>query len=242
MALFNKQRYQHLRDRFIKHYLIYAIGEIILVVIGILIALWINNTNQKRQVLETTNDLGEQILQEVDSDIEDVEEYLSDLEVIDQSFLKSLKRPYDSTKVDSKSLFPYVYFSLRDLSLNNRITSIVENNTFPNTEVSEAIYKLNSSYQFYLEYMEEVEEIIIVGMSENIKYLQNNETWYVDFLVDRKCGNDCVDYFINSYDFQARIASLRLLYVDSYGNIIKNFLKEIKSERDLLEKSLAEHR
>ena len=37
-------------------YLIYAIGEIILVVIGILIALWINNWNNERIVdYQTTN-------------------------------------------------------------------------------------------------------------------------------------------------------------------------------------------
>ncbi|MFS4448739.1 DUF6090 family protein [Maribacter sp. 2307UL18-2] len=48
LKFFRKIRQQLVREKKIRNYLIYAIGEIILVVIGILIALAINNAKQKK--------------------------------------------------------------------------------------------------------------------------------------------------------------------------------------------------
>lgn len=49
MKIFRKIRFELLGENKTKHYLLYAIGEIVLVVIGILIALQIDNWNQVRK-------------------------------------------------------------------------------------------------------------------------------------------------------------------------------------------------
>ena len=49
--LFSKIRHRMLTDKKIRKYLIYALGEIVLVVIGILIAIAINNHNEQRKEL-----------------------------------------------------------------------------------------------------------------------------------------------------------------------------------------------
>lgn len=46
IKFFRKIRKQLLKEKKFWNYLVYAIGEIVLVVIGILIALWINNYNE----------------------------------------------------------------------------------------------------------------------------------------------------------------------------------------------------
>ena len=48
IRFFRKIRQRLLAENRFSRYLAYAIGEILLVVIGILIALWINNSNQER--------------------------------------------------------------------------------------------------------------------------------------------------------------------------------------------------
>ncbi len=52
MKFFRKIRQQLIRNDKVRNYLLYATGEIILVVLGILIALAINNNNQNRAVKE----------------------------------------------------------------------------------------------------------------------------------------------------------------------------------------------
>jgi hypothetical protein len=50
ITLFRKMRKRLMAERKFVNYLAYAIGEIVLIVIGILIALGINNWNQERQL------------------------------------------------------------------------------------------------------------------------------------------------------------------------------------------------
>jgi len=49
MKLFRKIRQKRLSENKFGKYLIYAVGEIVLVVLGILIALWINNWNEAKR-------------------------------------------------------------------------------------------------------------------------------------------------------------------------------------------------
>ncbi len=49
LKFFRKIRQKLIEEDNIRKYLLYAIGEIILVVIGILIALQVNNWNEKRK-------------------------------------------------------------------------------------------------------------------------------------------------------------------------------------------------
>ena len=49
MKIFRKIRFELLGENKTRHYVLYAIGEIVLVVIGILIALQIDNWNQSRK-------------------------------------------------------------------------------------------------------------------------------------------------------------------------------------------------
>ncbi len=52
LKVFNQIRKDLIKRKKVEQYLLYALGEIILVVIGILIALWINNLNEERIIRE----------------------------------------------------------------------------------------------------------------------------------------------------------------------------------------------
>jgi len=57
IKFFRKIRQQLLSENRVVKYLLYAIGEIVLVVIGILIALWVNNWNEDRKKLNDEYEL-----------------------------------------------------------------------------------------------------------------------------------------------------------------------------------------
>ena len=69
IKLFRKIRYELLESNKIGKYLKYAFGEIILVVIGILIAIQINNSNQKRLNQEALEGYLNSIAQNLESDL-----------------------------------------------------------------------------------------------------------------------------------------------------------------------------
>ena len=83
--IFRKFRQKFLEERKLESYLLYAIGEILLVVIGILIALQINSMNQDRQRAELEQVLLEQIRFEMLEIYEDLWRDAANLELGDRS-------------------------------------------------------------------------------------------------------------------------------------------------------------
>jgi len=71
--VFGKKRADLLRTKKLKQYFKYAIGEIILVVIGILIALGINNLNIQHQNKNQEKVILEQLLVEYEANLEEIE-------------------------------------------------------------------------------------------------------------------------------------------------------------------------
>ncbi len=72
MKIFRKIRQKLLTEKKFSKYLIYAIGEIVLVVIGILIAVSINNWKQSIDLKKTEKNLYGDILQELRTDLSEI--------------------------------------------------------------------------------------------------------------------------------------------------------------------------
>ncbi len=66
-----------LREKSFTRYLLYAIGEIILVVIGILIALQVNNWNEQRKFDNQAVELLQNLKKDLSSDVEQLEANIS---------------------------------------------------------------------------------------------------------------------------------------------------------------------
>ena len=84
-----------------KKYLLYALGEVVLVIVGILIALQINNANQDRIRADQEKKLFEQIESDLQSNLADVEDLLDKYEVSSNSADSLLKSFRTKEKVTS---------------------------------------------------------------------------------------------------------------------------------------------
>ncbi|WP_149277768.1 DUF6090 family protein [Pareuzebyella sediminis] len=78
IKFFRKIRQRLLTENKFSKYLLYAIGEIVLVVIGILIALQINNWNEKQKLAEKTQEYYGQLLDDLKSDFKFSIHYLKE--------------------------------------------------------------------------------------------------------------------------------------------------------------------
>ena len=72
IKFFRKIRQKLLSENNFSKYLLYAVGEIVLVVIGILIALQINDWNEGRQKSNLTKNYRLKLIEELDSDIKNL--------------------------------------------------------------------------------------------------------------------------------------------------------------------------
>ena len=90
IKFFRKIRQKLLTENKFTKYLIYAIGEIVLVVIGILIALQINNWNETRQIKKVEQEILYVLLEDLNSAKSYSAQYIEN----EQSYLDIIEKYY----------------------------------------------------------------------------------------------------------------------------------------------------
>jgi len=127
IKFFRKIRQDLLSGGKIGKYLKYAIGEIILVVIGILIALSINNWNEERKAFTKSKNYLTEILRDLETDIIKFERGINLLSRTIQKEKWALRKTdYATTSVDSLiDSFGGWYFNYR---INDRTFQKIQNN------------------------------------------------------------------------------------------------------------------
>ncbi len=188
IKFFRKIRQNLLTENKFSNYLIYAIGEIILVVIGILIALAINQKNSIINNNELKNLYLIQLNEETDRNIKDLVDYkeniIKRLAELDTLFQILVNKEYDSPNLLSKSRYLYqrntfnptmtTYENLKfsgdlklfdDINLRNSISETY--NTFNRIKTVEQIdlEVINVYYQDY--YMSNARTLDLNLSSEN---------------------------------------------------------------------------
>ncbi|MDG5491594.1 hypothetical protein [Psychroserpens sp. SPM9] len=240
MKLFNKIRFKMVEGKRFKNYLVYALGEIILVIIGILFALGINNWNQERQLRDDNRELQQKVLVQLEKDITAVSAFKENLEGLNQTYRKVLDLEYDKTQVNAGSLISTILFDVNTLSLDKHLINLIDNASLDESEASQKLIEINSMYKLYLKDIDDLEKIIYDKMTTNLAEIEKTQDWYAEFITDFVCRNDCISYLLKDKDHKARIASLRFLYISGYGNLIDNFQEDLQGTKSTLEGLIAD--
>ncbi len=155
IKFFRKIRQKLLSENRFSKYLLYAIGEIILVVIGILIALQINNWNERRKAKEIEQEILIQFKEDLIGDIESIErvefwmqKVISSSKIV-VTHLKE-KRPWN----DSLAIHFDLWNDFDQLGLNSAaITNLKSRGVelISNKELRNKIIKLYDQTYFYIQ-------------------------------------------------------------------------------------------
>jgi hypothetical protein len=240
MKIFNAQRFRLLRGRRLQKYIVYAFGEIVLVIIGILMALGINNWNQNRQLSNANKEIQKKVLAQIDKDIKALEAFQNELDVLQQTYMKALGREYDRSKVDTGGLIATILFDVNTLSLDQHVINLIETAQLDESPASTELVELNSTYKLYAKDIKDIEIIIYEKMTNNLAEIEKTQPWYIDLITDFICRNDCINYLLKDEGHKSRVASLRFLYINSYGSILKEFHKDLVSAKESLQKTMTD--
>ena len=126
IKFFRKIRMQLLKEQQLSKYLLYAIGEIILVVIGILIALQINDWNEAKKNSKKEFYLLKQLQKEFKKDSSNIANlaWLTNLKVVDGKTIKSYLEGKTNMRPDS--LVSFLFFNGKALLFQSHTPSYDE--------------------------------------------------------------------------------------------------------------------
>ena len=208
-------------------YMRYAIGEIILVVIGILIALQINTWNEQRKDKERTNRLLESVQKELLINIKETDESIAHYRSKDSLIFEVLNKKvtYDDYKSN---------YSLRIIIYNRNDVDIIED-AFKNLigfdselpkELDSIVLKLKGVYgsekEGILNYNKRVEDMV----TSNLKEIETNKKWFSDMSFFNNITDDMIEYQLNDSIYRNRVANYSMLGIRNHFNDIINYRKK----------------
>ena len=235
IKIFRKIRQQLLTENKSSKYLIYAIGEIILVVIGILIALSINNWNESRKKKETLYNIYTIIKQDLETDLLNIDKIFTSMNPNEKMLMKVINQTM--TFEDYKSCEPCrsVLDGFPDYTFQERGIKLLENQSqFTNNDLKATIT------DFYSELNTEIDvdiESINIGFNDNQYYWKNNKSWFTDFI--RGISNDeFIEYALNSWDYRNRASEFHILYYEIYFDHLKEYKQRAKKIIEKINKTI----
>lgn len=195
IKFFRKVRQKLLSENKLNKYLLYAFGEIILVVIGILIALQINNWNQNRLEKLKSVDYHKRIVEDLDLNIQTFTWDSTRSSNMTKRMIKSLKS-LEKPKI-SKGEMDTLDYSLRNYFQFVRINTNL--NTYDEIKSSGdigLIYNkdLRKSINSYLTYLSAIGKIYD-GLSEQV-----NERTFLDPYIKQEVSIDAKTKIIFDFD------------------------------------------
>lgn len=227
IKLFRTIRKQLLAENKTGKYLKYAIGEIVLVVIGILIALSINNWNETRKQKETTNSIYSIVKEDLMNDISVIDLFLKEYdEVRKPSFEAVLNNTLTKEDWLKNPDYISVMRGYKDFSINQRGSDLLKNqsNLTINTEQNLAS-EINT---FYHQHMAEIDiaiDELTLEFTDNLKF-QKNYDWFSPFLLHSKTEG-VIAYVSNDPNAKNRITLYYMLF-NIYADELRSFKKEAK--------------
>ena len=243
IKFFRKIRQKLLTENKLSRYLLYAIGEIILVVIGILIALYINNLNEKQKTEEKVNLVFEELMDELGSNIATIKRrglFYKRKDSLTYLVLNTnISKEHYKTHVND---FRLITNTTRRINLShNAYDKLVQMSEFiplKYNDLMEGLHQLNNT-KLYVDYMDNrfhelVEEIIDYqvynyswqvnnDIDELINFLYSDPKFKADVIRVSQVGNNeqyesAIRYLESAVDLYKDIAQLLQKPID-YGLI-----------------------
>jgi len=212
-------------------YLKYAIGEIVLVVIGILIALSINNWNENKKSENQLNNIYNEVESNLKSDLSNIDAVIKQYEQLELRLEKMITEEYSSIPLDSINANNYSDFIPGKRDINNFISFEIQDkgigliktyndfNTIGNKDLTNEIiqfYKIAEPLNLVFDKLKE-------ESFDNIKYFEQF-SWYSDYM-NIKYNPETIEFFVKNEIFKNKVVTYRLIAIQNYLPLLKKYKK-----------------
>jgi hypothetical protein len=227
---FRKIRRALLANNRFYEYFLYAIGEIVLVVIGILLALQINNWNEARKNDKQLHQLLATIRQDIQSDTIEVRQILDNYELRKPVFEKVLNDSATLNDYMTQPFFGVLVTSYIPLTIEERgYTQLKNFHDFNGREPETIASQITEFYSVFLKNIGNNEKAIKEDAFNNLEYWKENMKWFAD-ISKGDLTTGFMDYVLEDPDYKNRVAYHQSFV---YGNHIP-FLKLFQANAKIL--------
>ena len=206
-------------------YFKYAIGEIVLVVIGILIALQINNWNEDRQNKQKIIAIFKDVQEELLNDINEISSFLEWAEINDtlsQKIISGEIKKDDYTNNTNYDLFEFGTFAYPIVISNHSYLLLTENKNLIPAEYKNVLKDLSSLYEEDKQFLDQG-QADFKNFTNNYKNFIFSQPWDITFNNSKKVSDSVLKFYLsNTHKSKIRLFNNYLETVYVYAERIKN--------------------
>ena len=241
IKFFRKIRYDLTEKSKTGKYFKYAVGEIILVVIGILIALSINNWNESRKQEAKVNEALKEIHRDLSENIIESKDLIRNYRREDSiiNILITKKLSIEDFKGNQGLIYSSTASNYYDLKINDNGYELLMTNS--NNIPKKYQPLLRSLKNIYINDKGDLDQFIIFSKQEILSYLSHlkqNKEWYTDWSYNNKLTPEAIDYFHNDPYFKNHLSQYQALLLGNYYGGLHQFRIDAEASYQELTKIL----
>ncbi len=226
IKFFRKIRQKLLTENKFSKYLIYAIGEIVLVVIGILIALSINNWNQKQQQKKVLNNIYATIKADLQQDIKNINNVVNSSKDIEKDYLAIINKTRKKEDFKNCKNCRYVNFGFPDIKLRKNGNELLQNYNQQNNTSSDSLsIKLNSLYIDLTNDISVKLEELTTNSNSFLEIVKYTQPWFADmnFSGTSSYSDAFIEYALTDFGYRNTTKMLYEMYFKKYIPYLKEY-------------------
>ena len=215
----------------------YAIGEIVLVMIGILLALQVNNWNEKRLEKQALINTYAIIAEDLKNDIDDINLILKEKKEEEPVFSKILDGLMTKEDYDNCNGCEWLIIGNPDLTIEKRGYNLLNNLNSSKTSSDSLTIKIIQFYTKQLTKLSVDNDLRSRDIANNVNDWKDNYKWYSDYITGRN-NDGFIEYALNNQDYTNRVANYYLLNYTIYIPKLEYFNTEARAILKQLEEKL----
>ena len=205
-------------------YMRYAIGEVILVVIGILIALQINNWNEQGKDKERMSRLLENVQKELLINIKEADEETTNYRHKDSLIYKVLNKKVTYDDYKSNTELSYIIYNRKSINIiEDAFKNLIDFDGEIPKDLDSIILKLKGVYgpekEGVLTDNKRVEDMV----NANLKDIEKNKKWFADFISFGKIPDEMITYQLNDSIYRNRVANYLMMGIENHFQKTRGF-------------------
>ncbi|NAS32650.1 hypothetical protein GTQ40_16840 [Flavobacteriaceae bacterium R38] len=215
-------------------YLLYAIGEIFLVVIGILLALQINNWNEKRKSDQELNSILKIISYDLATDTIIANQIITYYEQHQKDSKRIVDRELNKDNFQECPTCMALATQYQPFTIQKKGVKLLDN--FSNQHINQRDSLVTNISQFYTIFDKAIENNNKLLDNDAINNLNDLKQypWFVD-LIQGKIKPEMISYFTDSNDYRTKVAAHAILAHNNHLPFVKAYKRSAKEILRLIE-------
>lgn len=219
----------------LKRYLLYALGEILLIVAGVLIAVNINNFNDAKKQEENLNLILGNITDDLNSDIKNLDQLITAYEDLDSIITNIVDDKYKTSYFDTINqtnfleCTPCFAYHIGFFTFSPKLdgyNQLQDFNLSPDMSDKKLSHDILLFYKENLKDNKIIEESLVNTVLKNIESMEQFD-WYSDYMLNRYNAKS-IEYFQNHQMYKNKLVSFKTLALENHLSLLRNYKASAK--------------